>query len=164
LFAHAAMVFACARQRPAAGKFWQRAVPAVAANCLPNSSNAPESAMRLMRSRSQFLAANKGVRAHSPAFVLLMHPRCDDDPAMGIGITVTKKVGNAVVRNRIKRRFRALSRAAMPEFGLPGADHVLIGKIAAKDQPFAEMQADFIRALGKAQAQVLRQKAESSAA
>ena len=47
---------------------------------------------------------------------------------MRFGITVTKKIGNAVVRNRMKRRFRALLREILPLHGLAGADHVLIGR------------------------------------
>jgi ribonuclease P protein component len=155
LSALVATVSACGRQQPAAGKFWQRVVPVVATSCLRKSDQAVF-VVRPMRARSQFLAANAGVRAHSPAFVLIVHPRKDDDDTMGMGITVTKKIGNAVVRNRIKRRFRALSRAILPAKGLAGADHVLIGKIAAKDQPFAALQTDFEHALIKAQAKILR--------
>ncbi len=47
-----------------------------------------------------------------PGFVLLVRPRGDDDPVIRLGITVTKKIGNAVIRNRMKRRFRALALAA----------------------------------------------------
>ena len=57
-----------------------------------------------------------------PGFVLLVRPRGDDDPTMRIGITVTKKIGNAVVRNRMKRRFRALAREPLPALGVAGAD------------------------------------------
>ena len=67
--------------------------------------------------RADFLAANGGLRAPMPGFVLLVRPRGDGDPAMRLGITVTKKIGNAVVRNRMKRRFRALARAILPEAG-----------------------------------------------
>jgi ribonuclease P protein component len=59
-----------------------------------------------------------------PGFVLLVRERGDGDPAMRIGYTVTKKIGGAVVRNRMKRRFRALARELLPEGGLAGADHV----------------------------------------
>ena len=57
-----------------------------------------------------------------PGFVLLVRRRGDDDPAMRLGLTVSKKVGNAVVRNRMKRRLRALARrnpqsAQAPFFG-----------------------------------------------
>ena len=64
----------------------------------------------------------------TPGFVLLVRDRADGDPAKRVGFTVTKKIGGAVVRNRMKRRFRALAREILPSRGLAGADHVLIGR------------------------------------
>jgi len=84
-----------------------------------------------------------------PAFVLLVRPRGDDDAAMGMGFTVTKKIGGAVVRNRIKRRFRALAREVLPEAGLAGADHILIGRSAALTRDYADLAADLRKALRK---------------
>lgn len=84
-----------------------------------------------------------------PAFVLLVRPRGDDDAAMGMGFTVTKKIGGAVVRNRIKRRFRALARDVLPESGITGADHILIGRSAALTRDYAELVADLRKALRK---------------
>ena len=66
-----------------------------------------------------------------------------------MGLTVSKKVGNAVVRNRVKRRLRALARAVLPEAGIAGADHVLIGRAGGIERPFAELVADLKRALAK---------------
>ena len=60
------------------------------------------------------------------------------------------KVGNAVVRNRMKRRFRALARAILPQAGIAGADHVLIGRQSGIERPYAELAADLKRALAKA--------------
>jgi len=112
--------------------------------------SAADSPVRKMRALREFLAANRGKRGHSGAFVLIVHPRGDDDPAIGIGITVTKKIGNAVVRNRIKRRFRALARDVLPEHGHAGADHVLIGKQPALTRDFAALRADLVAALANA--------------
>ena len=69
---------------------------------------------------------------------------------MRIGITVTKKVGNAVVRNRIKRRFRALAQEQLPLHGMAGADHVLIGREPALERDWQALSGDLARALDKA--------------
>jgi ribonuclease P protein component len=111
----------------------------------PDRSGAPV----VLRQRSDFLAANGGLRVGTPAFVLLVKPRQDADTTRRIGYTVTKKTGNAVVRNRIKRRFRALVHQVLPGHGLEGADHVLIGRPDALTRDFAAMQADLERALTK---------------
>ena len=69
---------------------------------------------------------------------------------MRLGLTVSKKVGNSVVRNRMKRRFRELARAVLPEAGIVGADYVLIGRKSGIERPFAELVADLRRALVRA--------------
>jgi len=84
-----------------------------------------------------------------PGFVLLVRPRNDGDPAMRLGLTVSKKVGNAVARNRMKRRFRELARAILPEAGHEGADHVLIGRQSGIERDFALLADELRRALGK---------------
>jgi ribonuclease P protein component len=99
--------------------------------------------------RREEIAANGGKRAPMPGFVLLARPRADGDPAMRIGITVTKKIGNAVVRNRMKRRFRALARDVLPEHGIAGADHVLIGRAGGVERDFAQLRAELVKALAK---------------
>lgn len=81
--------------------------------------------------------------------MLLVRPRGDGDPAMRLGLTVSKKVGNAVVRNRMRRRLRALAHSILPEAGLAGADHVLIGRQGGIERPFAELGEDLRRALAK---------------
>ena len=84
-----------------------------------------------------------------PGFVLLARDRSDGDCTKRIGITVTKKIGNAVVRNRMKRRFRALAREVLPAAGLAGSDHVLIGRAGGIERDFALLRADLLKALGK---------------
>ena len=84
-----------------------------------------------------------------PGFVLLVRPRGDDDDLVRVGFTVTKKIGNAVVRNRMKRRFRALVRDTFPDFAIPGADHVLIGRASGIERDYAALAAELKRALGK---------------
>lgn len=85
-----------------------------------------------------------------PGFVLLVKVRGDGDPTMRVGYTVTRKIGNAVVRNRIKRRFRALAQEVLPASGVAGADHVLIGRSEGLTREFAQLKADLTRALTKA--------------
>ena len=85
-----------------------------------------------------------------PGFVLLVRPRGDGDPVMRLGLTVSKKVGNAVTRNRMKRRFRELARAILPEAGQAGADHVLIGREGGVERDFAAMRGELSQALARA--------------
>lgn len=84
-----------------------------------------------------------------PGFVLLVHDRDDGDGAMRLGITITKKIGGAVVRNRMKRRFRALARELLPDLGRPGADHVLIGRAGGVERDFSLLREEMAKALRK---------------
>ena len=99
--------------------------------------------------RADFLAANTGKRAATPGFVLLVRPRDDGDATRRIGYTVTKKIGNAVVRNRMKRRLRALARDLVPRAGIAGADHVLIGRAGGIERDYAGLRAELAKALEK---------------
>ena len=84
-----------------------------------------------------------------PGFVLLARPRGDGDPIKRIGITVSGKVGGAVVRNRMKRRFRELARKVLPEAGIAGADHILIGRPSGIERDYTLLESEFRKALGK---------------
>ena len=103
-----------------------------------------------IRKRADFLAANRGLRVARPGFVLLAHP--NGGRGKRFGITVTKKIGNAVVRNRMKRRFRELLRAQLPTAGLPDTDHVLIGRDGGVERDFAKMGDELAEALRRAAA------------
>ena len=85
-----------------------------------------------------------------PGFVLQVRDRADDDSAVRVGFTVTKKIGNAVVRNRMKRRFRSLARELLPTLGIAGADHVLIGRAGGVERDFATLREELTKALRKA--------------
>jgi ribonuclease P protein component len=111
----------------------------------------PQDPLRLssLTRRADFLAANRGRRAPMPGFVLLVRPRDDGDSSIRLGITVTKKIGGAVVRNRMKRRFRSLARDLLPENGIAGADHVLIGRQGGIERDFGLLRAELEKALRK---------------
>ena len=106
--------------------------------------------MSVLRRRADFLAANRGLRIARPGFVLLAQPNGLDE--MRFGITVTKKIGNAVVRNRMKRRFRELLRDLLPSAGLPSHDHVLIGRDGGIERDFAKLREELVMALSRAAA------------
>ncbi len=152
------MVSAPAKPQLVAGKCWQPAAPVAARSSLPDPAEARVSErdqepaihhngkIAVIRKRSDFLAANRGKRFVTPGFILLMHKRQDsqgvDPDAKRYGITVTKKIGNAVARNRMKRRFRALLAEVLPQHGLAGADHIVIGRKQDREPDFAAMRAD----------------------
>jgi len=71
---------------------------------------------------------------------------------MRYGVTVTKKIGGAVVRNRMKRRFRALLRELLPSEGIAGADHVMIGREGGIERDFALLRNELSAALARARA------------
>ena len=104
--------------------------------------------MTVLQKRADFLAANRGLRVARPGFVLLVNPNTADE--LRFGITVTKKIGNAVVRNRMKRRFRALLREMLPEQGLPAHDHVLIGREGGVERDYARLREELAAALTRA--------------
>ena len=87
------------------------------------------------------------MRAATPGFVLLVRDRKDSDAAMRVGFTVTKKIGGAVIRNRMKRRFRELAREIVPAKGFAGADHVMIGRAKGVERDFSLMRSELARAL-----------------
>ena len=101
----------------------------------------------IITQRRDFLAANAGLRVARPGFVLLARP--NGLGAMRFGVTVTKRIGNAVVRNRMKRRFRALLREVLPADGLPAHDHVLIGREGGVERDFAALRGELCAALGR---------------
>jgi ribonuclease P protein component len=111
----------------------------------------PQEAQRLatIRKRADFLAANGGRRASTPGFVLLVRDRGDGDQAKRVGFTVTKKIGGAVMRNRMKRRLRALAREILPASGFAGSDHVLIGRSGGIERDYDLLRQELGKAVEK---------------
>lgn len=104
-----------------------------------------------LKKRADFLRAAKAKRLPCPAFLLQARQR-DLDPQEGlrVGFTCSKKLGNAVARNRAKRRLREVARHVFPAHGRMGWDYVLVGRPGATvSHNFAEMCADLERALTK---------------
>jgi ribonuclease P protein component len=104
----------------------------------------------VMTRRADFVAANRGLRVSRPGFVLLARP--NGGAGQRFGITVTKRIGNAVVRNRMKRRLRVLLRELLPTLGLADTDHVLIGREGGIERDFALLRNELHAALGRANA------------
>jgi ribonuclease P protein component len=108
----------------------------------------PASARQRLRQRADFLAAATGAKAPVSGFVLQALDRREDGPVR-VGFTVSRKVGNAVERNRVRRRLREVVRLSSTARMRPGFDYVLIGRRAALDLPFDRLTEDFDRALGR---------------
>ncbi len=107
-----------------------------------------EHALERLRQRADFLAAATGSRAPASGFVLQALQRREDGPVR-VGFTVSKKVGNSVERNRVRRRLREVVRLSQSAPLQPGHDYVLIGRRAALRMPFERLVEDFSRAIGR---------------
>ena len=106
-------------------------------------------AVTTLTKRSDFLRAAKALHLSKPGFVVQMRPRqTDDGTGVRVGFTCSKKVGNAVQRNRAKRRLREVARLVLPYKARAGTDYVLIGRRdKTAELPFDRLLADFSDAL-----------------
>ena len=97
-----------------------------------------------LRKRAEFLAVQRGAKLRGPLFLLEMLTRGDDAPPR-LGITVTKKAGNAVERNRIRRRLREAVRVHAADDMAPGTDYVIVGRREILGTPFAALKDELSR-------------------
>ncbi|MBI1365674.1 MAG: ribonuclease P protein component [Alphaproteobacteria bacterium] len=110
----------------------------------PPSSGPP---LAFLKKRSDFLALRAGARAGGPSFLLVRRRRGDGDPTIRVGFAVTKKIGGAVLRNRIRRRLREAARSVLPAHGEAGCDYVLIARGGAESRKYADLLDDLKRGL-----------------
>ncbi|TMJ65004.1 MAG: ribonuclease P protein component [Alphaproteobacteria bacterium] len=107
--------------------------------------------LETLKVRTDFLrVAGGGRRAAGRGLVVQAAPRPHQPSGAArirVGFTASRKVGNAVVRNRAKRRLRAAAASVLPALGQPGTDYVLIARAGTADRPFAELVADLEAAL-----------------
>ena len=89
-----------------------------------------------------------------PGFVLQMAPADQPYPAVRVGFTVSRRVGNAVARNRVRRRLREIARMIIPAQARPDLDYVLVGRQAALSRDFAALRQDLVEALKRLKALV----------
>ncbi|MBL3560024.1 ribonuclease P protein component [Rhodovulum sulfidophilum] len=113
------------------------------------ASPAVSSCLTVLSRRADFLLAARARRQSAPAFTLQARRRTEaPEDGIRIGFTCSKKVGNAVARNRAKRRLREIARTELPVHGRPGWDYVLIGRpVTTASRDFAALRADLRRAL-----------------
>jgi ribonuclease P protein component len=125
--------------------------------------------VKRLKKRADFLRV-AAVRRNWAATGMVLQAAAQNETAvedsMRVGFTATKKVGNAVKRNRIKRRLRAVASEILPEHAQPGWDYVLIGRKNTLDRSYIELKSDLQRALikvaqknGRTKQQAIRQGA-----
>ena len=116
--------------------------------------------MERLKQRADFVAATGGVKVPSAGFVLQTRDRSDKGPVR-VGFTVSRKVGNAPERNRVRRRLRELVRLNSADALQAGHDYVLVGRRAALSAAFSDLIADYGRAI--ARIHTMRRKPKSDA-
>jgi len=103
-----------------------------------------------LRRRADFLALNRARRQATAGMVVQGRDRGDGTAAIRVGFTCSRKLGNAVARNRAKRRLREVARLVLPGHGRAGWDYVLIGRAGATaERDFDALKRDFLFALKK---------------
>jgi len=108
----------------------------------------PAVSFYVLAKRADFLKAASARRQGVGGLLLQARDRADGSPLVRIGFTASKKIGNAVLRNRAKRRLRAMARETLPNLGRPGWDYVLVARpIATVTRVYADLMADLEAAI-----------------
>lgn len=115
-----------------------------------------------LRQRADFLAAASGLRVTTPGFIVQGRKRDDAGPCR-VGYTVSKKVGSAVERNRVRRRLRELVRRNGAPLMQPRCDYVLVGRRVALSRNFGAMGDELSAALQRLDAQLSRRSEKRAA-
>jgi ribonuclease P protein component len=111
-------------------------------------TGSPAVSLCVMNKRADFLKAASARRQGTNGFLLQARDRADGEALMRVGFTASKKIGNAVARNRAKRRLRALAREVLAGLAQPGWDYVLVARPEATvSRPYADLRADLLQAL-----------------
>jgi ribonuclease P protein component len=147
-------------ERPTSG------APARASNAFRPRGEASAPAYAVLRKRAQFQAVARGGRFHAKAFSLQARRIGDgsDDAPARIGVTVTKKVGDSVERNRIRRRLREALRRAAPLAARPATDYVVVARRDALDASFERLIDELARAMRHLDAKLGREPPPASRA
>jgi len=105
--------------------------------------------MDRLKKRADFLRAQKGVRRVTPSLTLeaCSGPVQAEPQTLRVGFTATKKLGNAVTRNRAKRRLRAAAAQVLPGIGSAGCDYVLVARPGTLERSFAQLTGDLASAV-----------------
>jgi ribonuclease P protein component len=104
------------------------------------------SKLGVLKKRAEFLYVREGAYRAQGGIVIQMRANPTHE-GLRVGFTATKKIGNAVIRNRAKRRLRELARALLPEHGLPGHDYVFIARDSTVGREWSALLDDTKKAL-----------------